>query len=206
MRRTKEDTLLTKKQIIENAVKLFLQRGFSATTLDEIAQISNVTRGAVYWHFNDKLDIVNELIETEHQNFKQLLNKLFNKNTPPLRKIEKIIKEIVLHFYDNKSFQDFIELTWFKIEYSQLSRLRSSKAELTDYFIENFNRVVIEAQKAGEIKKVVKSSEITITIVNMINGMYRLFFIFPKQINTKNKAMRFFKSYLSLIKYDNHSN
>jgi TetR/AcrR family acrAB operon transcriptional repressor len=200
MRKTKEDALVTKKQIIGEAVKLFLQKGFSVATLDEIAQQANVTRGAIYHHFNDKLDIVKELIKTEEKNLKGLLQKIFNEDIPPFNKIEKVIEAVVDNFFVNKSFQDFIELTWFKIEYSQLSRLRSSKAELTDYFIENFNRVVIEAQQNGEIKKELDVSGITITIINMINGMYRLFFILPKQYNTKKETMRLFTSYLNLIK------
>ncbi len=200
MRKTKEEALVTKKQIIGEAVKLFLQKGFSVATLDEIAQQANVTRGAIYHHFNDKLDIVKELIKTEEKNLKGLLQKIFNEDIPPFNKIEKVIEAVVDNFFVNKSFQDFIELTWFKIEYSQLSRLRSSKAELTDYFIENFNRVVIEAQQNGEIKKELDVSGITITIINMINGMYRLFFILPKQFNTKKETMRSFTSYLNLIK------
>lgn len=200
MKKTKEDALVTKKQIIEESVKLFLQKGFSVTTLDEIAQQVNVTRGAIYHHFKDKLDIVNELIETEHLNLKGLLQKIFNENIAPLDKIEKVIEGVVNNFFDNKSFQDFIELTWFKIEYSQLTRLRSSKAELTGFFIENFNRVVIEAQRNGVIKKDVNASHVTITIINMINGMYRLFFILPEQFNTKKETISFFTSHLNLIK------
>lgn len=200
MRKTKEDAQITKNQIIGEAVNLFLQKGFSVTTLDEIAQQANVTRGAIYHHFTDKLAIVNELIETEEQNLKGLLQKIFDEDIPPFAKIEKVIQEVVSNFFDNKSFQDFIELTWFKIEYSQLSRLRSSKAELTDYFIENFNHVVIEAQQKGEIKKDVDATDISITIINMINGMYRLFFILPEQFNTKKETMHFFNSYLNLIK------
>ena len=200
MRRTKEDALITKTQIIEKAVELFLQKGFSTTTLDEIAQQANVTRGAIYWHFKDKLDIARELIELEHQRMTQKLGLVFNETLSPLAKISKIIEEIVRNFFDNKTFQDFIELTWFKIEYSQLARLQTSKAELTDYFIENFNHVVIEAQMVGEIKNEMNAADVTITITNMINGMYRLFFILPDEVNTKEEAMRFFKSYLNLIK------
>ena len=200
MRKTKDEALITKNQIMEKAMELFLQKGFLTTTLDEIAQYANVTRGAIYWHFKDKLDIVNELIETEHQSLTKLLNELFKENISPFNKIEKIIDGIVVNFFDNQTFQDFIELTWFKIEYSQLSRLRTSKAELTGYFIENFELFVNEAQKAGQIKKEINASDVSITITNMINGMYRLFFILPDQVNTKEEAMRSFRSYLSLIK------
>ena len=200
MRRTKEDALITKREIIEKAVELFLQNGFSKTTLDEIAQQANVTRGAIYWHFKDKLDIVKELIEEEHQWMTKKLDLIFKETLAPFAKMHKIIEEIVRNFFDNKTFQDFIELTWFKIEYSQLARLQTSKAELTDYFIENFKRVIDEAQSAGEISNEVNASDVTITITNMVNGMYRLYFILPEEVNTREEAMSLFNSYLNLIK------
>ncbi len=200
MRKTKEDALLTRRQIIENAVELFIRKGFSATTLDEIADEAGVTRGAIYWHFSDKLDIVNELIETEHQQLARILSELFAEEQPPLNKIEKIVGEIVNHFFDNKSFQRFIELTWFKIEYSQLSKLTTSKAELTDYFFEQFETLIAGAQEQGFIKREVSAPDIAVTITNMINGMYRSFYILPGHFGTKDRAMRSFVSYLNLLK------
>lgn len=200
MKKTKEDALITKKQIIEKALELFLQQGFSITTLDEIAQRVNVTRGAIYWHFKDKLDIVRKLIETEHQNLSQLLVNIFNEDLNPLEKIQKVIEQIVLNFYDSQSFRNFIELTWFKIEYTQLSNLQTTKAELTAYFISNFKHLIIEAQKVEIIKTEVNPTDVSITITNMINGMYRMYFILPNELSNKEKAMQAFNSYLNLIK------
>ena len=200
MKKTKEEALVTKQRILDNAVELFIQNGFSKTTLDEIALQANVTRGAIYWHFKDKLDILNELIETQHENFSQFVQDLLKKDSSSFNKIKKIIEEIVRHFFETKSFQNFIELTWFKIEYTELSNLKSTKTELTQYFIHNFRHLVKEVQDLGEIKKNIEDNDIAITITNMINGMYRLYFMLPDQINTKEEAMRSFTSYLDLIK------
>lgn len=200
MRRTKEETERTRRAIVEKAVALFLEKGFSNTTLEEIAIQANVTRGAIYWHFKDKLDIVNELIETEHQNLTELLDDLFTENLSAINKIEKIIKEVVNHFFENDTFRDFIELTWFKIEYTQFHRLLATKAELTDYFIKNLTLIVREARKLGKIRDGMSDLDIALTITNMINGMYRMYFILPDQINTKEEAMSSFYSYLRLIK------
>jgi len=200
MKKTKEAAFITKQQIIEKAVELFLKNGFSKTTLDEIAQQTNLTRGAIYWHFKDKLDIVNELIETQHEDLSQLLSDLFSEDSSSLNKIQKIIEEIVRHFFESKSFQNFIELTWFKIEYTELSNLKTTKTELTTYFINNFRQVIKEAQTIGEIKNTINDNDVAITITNMINGMYRLYFMLPDQINTEEEAMSSFTSYLNLIR------
>lgn len=57
VRKTKEDAELTRQRIIDAAREVFLARGVSRSTLEHIASQANVTRGAVYWHFENKSQI-----------------------------------------------------------------------------------------------------------------------------------------------------
>jgi len=63
MRRTKEDALQTKCQLLQAAKELFNEKGFSRTTLAEIAQKAGLTRGAAYWHFKSKDEIFITVVE-----------------------------------------------------------------------------------------------------------------------------------------------
>lgn len=69
MRRTKEDALATRQAILQSALDTFYERGYSKTTFDEIAHRINLTKGAVYWHFRNKPDLVaailNDILDTE---------------------------------------------------------------------------------------------------------------------------------------------
>lgn len=60
-RRTKADALKTRQHLIETAIVQFAARGVSNTTLNDIADAANVTRGALYWHFENKTQLFNEL-------------------------------------------------------------------------------------------------------------------------------------------------
>ncbi len=62
MRRTKEDAEQTRQSILESAMDIFYEKGYSKTTFDEIAKRINLTKGAVYWYFRNKPDIVAALI------------------------------------------------------------------------------------------------------------------------------------------------
>jgi len=200
MRKTKEEAEKTKRIIVENALELFLKQGFSKTKLDEIASAANVTRGAIYWHFKDKLDIVNELIETEHQNLNNLLSEMFMEEIDPLEKIEKIFNKIVLNFYENKLFRKFIELTWFKVEYTELAQIRTSKEELTELFIKNLTKTIIDGQKIGKIKIELNAADTAFIITHIIDGMYRMYFIIPAHFSKIDEVQNQFQSYLNLIK------
>ncbi|MDO9625747.1 TetR family transcriptional regulator [Pseudomonas sp.] len=62
MRRTKEEAEKTRCAILEAAETLFLEKGVAHTSLEHIARQAGVTRGAVYWHFANKADLFNAML------------------------------------------------------------------------------------------------------------------------------------------------
>lgn len=62
-RRTKEDAVATRSGLLDAAEQVFLEQGVSRASLAAIAEQAGATRGAVYWHFKDKLDLFNAMID-----------------------------------------------------------------------------------------------------------------------------------------------
>ncbi|RWR00701.1 transcriptional regulator [[Pantoea] beijingensis] len=60
-RKTKQQALETRNHIIDAAIAQFSEHGVSATSLADIASAAGVTRGAIYWHFKNKTDLLNEI-------------------------------------------------------------------------------------------------------------------------------------------------
>ena len=63
VRRTKADALATRNSLLDAAEHLFQERGVSRTSLNDIAIAAGTTRGAIYWHFKDKADLFNAMME-----------------------------------------------------------------------------------------------------------------------------------------------
>ncbi len=63
VRRTKADALATRNSLLDAAEQLFQARGVSRTSLNDIATAAGTTRGAIYWHFKDKADLFNAMME-----------------------------------------------------------------------------------------------------------------------------------------------
>lgn len=53
-RRNKEDTEKTRELLLDAAETVFLEKGVGSASLEEIAKRAGVTRGALYWHFDNK--------------------------------------------------------------------------------------------------------------------------------------------------------
>lgn len=63
VRRTKADAQVTRTSILDAAELVFERQGVSRSSLQDIASAAGVTRGAVYWHFQDKADVFNAMMD-----------------------------------------------------------------------------------------------------------------------------------------------
>lgn len=60
-RKKKEDALVTRQRILDEALQTFAVQGVTSTSLSDIAKAAGVTRGAIYWHFSNKESIIEEI-------------------------------------------------------------------------------------------------------------------------------------------------
>lgn len=56
---------MTRQRLLEVAQQLFRERGYTATSLDQIAEAAEVTKGAIYGHFSSKEDLLLSAIEAQ---------------------------------------------------------------------------------------------------------------------------------------------
>lgn len=52
----------TRKRLIDAALALLTIKGFQQTTLDDISQKAGLTKGAIYFHFSNKQDLLVEVV------------------------------------------------------------------------------------------------------------------------------------------------
>lgn len=71
MRRTKSEAEQTRNSILDAALTLFDEQGYTQTTLSSIARQAGVTRGAIYWHFENKDEILIALAQAQFHDLMQ---------------------------------------------------------------------------------------------------------------------------------------
>lgn len=60
---TKEESLETRSRLLDAAENVFHTQGVARTSLADVAAAANVTRGAIYWHFKNKSDLLGAMCE-----------------------------------------------------------------------------------------------------------------------------------------------
>lgn len=133
-RRTHEDALNTRKAILESARRLFSRRGFERTSLSDIAKYAGVTRGAIYWHFEDKGELLCALCEEINKD-KRLSANLADASKPEEKDPLDCLRRWLMTHGSDESVQFFTSSLFALIDRIMSGVGNPSNAAVRDRFI-----------------------------------------------------------------------
>ncbi len=169
MRRKKEDMLITKEQILNAAFDCFYEKGYEATSLEEIASRANVTRGAIYWHFSDKNDLYRAVIQLtmEKGDVAQFAHDL-----PEDMSTRERLEEVFWMAMNENRYVDFVfktmSYTVGRTEFDDVfQELREVKRNLLQYFNEEIRVHLRVNQIEGK-----KAEDYSLGLYLLFEGMF----------------------------------
>ena len=86
----------TRHAIQQHALRLFLQKGFDATTVEEIAAAAGVSHMTFFRYFPTKEDVV---IEDDYDPLIETMIRARPANEPPIEAIRQVVKELAQQIY-----------------------------------------------------------------------------------------------------------
>jgi TetR/AcrR family transcriptional regulator, acrAB operon repressor len=141
-RKTPEESALTRSAILDAALEVFAEKGYSHSTLNDIARKAGFTRGAVYWHFSDKNDLFIALAD----DIEKSANNLFQKAEPASAEdLQKLFCDYFSLFDNDERYCKFYEVIWFYAEWSEnlspvLAKFRQEMRQMSDWLIVIFTQ------------------------------------------------------------------
>jgi len=137
MRRTKADAEKTRETILATAEQLFLCNGVAHTSLEQIARASGVTRGAVYWHFQNKGHLLHEMLNQVRPRPEQLAERLSAPGAAhPLQNLRDLLVEILAGLAGNEQKRNILTILLLRCEFTaELSDAQERHTEFINHFI-----------------------------------------------------------------------
>lgn len=173
-RKTKQDAEKTHLALLNAAADLFLQKGTSRTTLQEIAARAGMTRGAVYWHFNGKDEIVRQIWQTfaqdHHDRFLAGLNNLPDEGaTAAFRALLHGIMNIIIHDHrTGQAISIVLHIVEFTTEETELQLYLSHRH---DAFFSAMNAAAQVLMQQGALQPGISSDTAAKGILSYIFGL-----------------------------------
>lgn len=138
----------TKRKIFETSMKLFAEKGYDATSIEEITATVGVAKGTLYYYFSSKEEIFNFLIE---EGIKLLQNSIYIKTSKYTNYIDKIKAIVLIEIKIVQKYENLITILLSQF-YGKESRNQKCQMHVYEY-IEQIEQIVREGINKGEIKQ-----------------------------------------------------
>jgi TetR/AcrR family acrAB operon transcriptional repressor len=200
-RRTKEEALETRNRILDTAERVFLKRGVSRTSLEDIAETAGVTRGAIYWHFKNKADLFEAMMERVSLPMEDMAARTKDDIDDPLQYVRGCALRVLEHVSSDPQSRRVQEICHFKVEYvDEMEQLRARHVECRTNAMALVERGMRSAARKGLLAPWVDPRLAAIGLHAMVVGMIQSWALDPKSLALSKLAGSVIDSYLDGIR------
>lgn len=167
--------ITTAQKLLIATKAVMLRQGINATTVDDICKEANVSKMTFYRAYENKYDIIKEIIDENYRDLASSYDAIFDKNIPFVEKImeiiyynykmnegasQELINDIVNQQHpamkdfmqEKKDFYNSIVLKYVKIEQEKGNFRSDLNLDLVSFYIEHINELVVEPKLQDKFK------------------------------------------------------
>ena len=171
MSKTKQEVVTEFRctEILDAARKVFAEKGFSETTMDQVAECAGIAKGTLYLYFRSKRDIY----------MAALMEGIRSLNNDSRRKVEAAagVREKLCAFIETRVGYFEQHRDFFLIYHSEVGNLRVPQAthegQMSELYLEQaqmLEEVLKKAAAAGEIREL-RPDSTAFTVCDMTRGV-----------------------------------
>ena len=197
-RRTKQEAQATRSHILDTAELVFEQRGVSGTSLHEIAKAAGVTRGAIYWHFEDKADLFNAMMERATMPLEEGGVCGFEKNDLTLAQMRDGFVAVLRQVVADPQMKRVFGIATHKVEYiGEMDAVRERHLSIRNGCLADVERTLKQAIKRGELSRRMPARAAAVGLHALLDGLLQNWMLDPTGFNLVKVGTQVLDAYLA---------
>ena len=156
----------TKGRIIKSAIKLFANKGFHETKVEDIAVESGVAKGTIYLYFKSKEEIMESSLDFI---FSEAINSY---NVPDNLDFYESIKMIVENNFrfisENMDFYKMLFKGIYNVNIENRVKRKECKYKIFSSVLSSIEKIISKGINEGKIKRDVSVKDLSLIFVNTI--------------------------------------
>jgi len=166
MRKTIVETEISKELILDAAEIEFGKYGYAGAKIDNIAKRTKMTKGAIFWHYHNKLELYKIVLQKIIKRMRKITKEVFSTNEPVMEQCRNVISKA----RKDKSFEILSQLGKLdrekKISKIAIAGIKNEASEI----LKDLFEIIERAKKEGKIKAESNTIDILITMMIFISG------------------------------------
>lgn len=188
-RPNKQESALTRDKILDAAEFEFLEKGFSRSTLNGIAKRAGVTRGAIYWHFSDKVAIFEAILERVQLPLEAIFEAAERDSEYPLQALHQLCYQCLLQLAQCPQSKRVHTILFHRCErVDELGDFVERENHMRLTMQQRVESLIKHAQQKGQVRSDSSPEVLAWAMKSYIMGIYNLFLRAPDEVNLEQEA------------------
>ncbi|AXK39179.1 TetR family transcriptional regulator [Crenobacter cavernae] len=183
-RRTREEAEQTRSLLLDTAEAVFWEKGVSRTSLADIAHAAGLTRGAIYWHFQNKADLFNAMCERIEAPFFALFDALeAEAAVDPARALWRHSRRVLETISGDAQISRVIGIVNLKCEFvDELDAIEVENVRWMERCHGHLTRAFEAAERAGQLSAGVEPCRAAAGLQAFIKGIVLIWLVTPHNL------------------------
>ena len=170
VRRTKQEAEATRSHILDTAERVFERDGVSGTSLHEIAKTAGVTRGAIYWHFENKADLFNAMMERVTLPLEEA--GAFKGPRTTLADLRHTFVDVLRKVMTDPQLRRVFDIATHKVEYvGEMNAVRERHLAMRNECVADLERALRRAARGGALPRGLSARSASIGLLALFDGL-----------------------------------
>ncbi|KPD20933.1 TetR family transcriptional regulator [Idiomarina abyssalis] len=173
VRRTKEDAMETRAKLLDAAEALFSENGVTHTSMMQVAEKAGVTRGAIYHHFENKMDLIESLMGRVKLPIDEMREQIAEGSEfDPLEEIKGRSKEFISRVQEDPQVRSLASILLHKCEYiDEVNPIKLRHVSGRNECICDIEKLFESAIERGELATTVDARIAVIGLFSLADGL-----------------------------------
>ena len=201
VRRTKADAEATRHALLDAAEQLFQSQGVSRTSLNDIATAAGTTRGAIYWHFEDKADLFNAMMERA---ILPMERGFPDPDTPiedladPLQSLRDGMHHVLKLIAGDERLRRVFEVVSLQVEYhAEMAAVRERHLRVRHHYLGLTRRMLSTAAQRVDLRLPVPLETAALGLHFLMDGLKRNWLLDPTAFDLVSVGRRTVDTYIA---------
>lgn len=200
-KKTPEAARATYELILDAAERVFCDKGVSQASLCDIASAAGVTRGAIYGHFKNKIDVFNRMHERVHLPIERLAEEATSPQEPdPLGRLRALLVKVLQETASDPRQRRVLEILYHKCEMTpELGPLVARQKDLRAQALDHLERFCANAVARSQLPAAIDCRRAAVGLHAYMTGLIANWLLAPESFELSTEAEALVDVYLASL-------
>lgn len=168
-RRPRQATRKRRDEVLATATRFFYEKGYDATSIQDIADELGLLKGSLYYYISTKEDLLFEIVQSYHEETRAYFDEIVKSPLPVVEKLRKFIETETAHTAHHITKSSLFASEWRSLSPEHREAIVAER-DRHDAFV---RECIVAGQESGEFRGDLDPRLAAFGLLGMVTSVYR---------------------------------